>query len=92
MAAHYQLRLFIAGPEMFNQRLISTLTAILDKELGTGYQLEIINILDEPERAKDAKIIATPTLVKLQPEPIRKLFGNLTHRQSLLMGLGLNEK
>lgn len=92
MSDRHQLRLFIAGPEMFNQRLITTLVAILDKELADNYDLEIINILDKPEAAKEAKIIATPTLVKCHPEPVRKLFGNLTHRQSLIMGLGLAER
>ena len=88
MADKYQLKLFIAGPETLNTRFISTLTTILDSsQIENNYDLTVINILEQPEQAKDANIIATPTLVKLQPEPVRKLFGNLTHKASLLMGL-----
>ncbi len=65
------------------------LKSLLDEELKGRYSLEVINVLDNPERAQEDNILATPTLVKTSPPPERRVIGDLSDRKKVLLGLGL---
>ncbi len=65
------------------------LRVLLDKELKGQYSLEVINILDNPQRAVGDKILATPTLVKALPPPERRVIGDLSDKERVLTALGL---
>ena len=65
------------------------LKSLLDQELKGRYSLEVINVLDNPQRAEENNILATPTLVKASPLPERRVIGDLSNRARVLLGLGL---
>lgn len=85
----YKLRLFVTGRTPQSQRALSNLQGLLDSELQSEYELEVIDILEYPELAEREKILATPTLVRRLPEPIRKLVGDLSDRDKVLQSLDL---
>ncbi len=65
------------------------LKSLLDEELKGQYSLEVINVIEHPQRAKENNILATPTLVKASPPPERRVIGDLSNRDRVLLGLGL---
>ena len=65
------------------------LRVLLDKELKGQYSLEVINVLDNPQRAEEDHILATPTLVKASPPPEKRVVGDLSDKERLLTALGL---
>ena len=65
------------------------LKSLLDEELKGRYSLEVINVIDHPQRAEEDNILATPTLVKASPPPERRIVGDLSNRDRVLLGLGL---
>lgn len=65
------------------------LKSLLDQELKGRYSLEVINVIDHPQRAEENNILATPTLVKASPLPERRVIGDLSNRDRVLLGLGL---
>lgn len=85
----YRLRLFITGRTMHSQRAIMNLQRICDQELKGRYELEIIDILEDPAAADEDKILATPTLVRRLPEPVRKIIGDLSDLEKVYFGLDL---
>jgi circadian clock protein KaiB len=85
----YKLRLFITGRTPQSQRALDNLHNICDAELKGHYEVEVIDVLEHPLQAANEKILATPTLVKRLPEPVRKLIGDLSDRQKVLWGLDL---
>lgn len=86
----YELRLFITGSTASSQQAIENLKSICDTELnGLRYNLEIVDVLENPELAEQEKIIATPTLIKSLPPPMRKIIGDLSDREKVLLGLNL---
>ena len=68
------------------------LRVLLDKELKGQYSLEVINVLDNPQRAVEDNILATPTLVKASPPPERRVIGDLSDNERVLTALGLTPK
>ncbi|HOT82713.1 MAG TPA: circadian clock KaiB family protein [Candidatus Defluviicoccus seviourii] len=68
---------------------MSTLRQICEEELGRTYELAVIDILERPQLAENEKILATPTLVKELPPPLRRVVGDLSNRERLLVGLDL---
>lgn len=66
---------------------IANLRRICDEELGGRYELEIIDVLEHPQAAEDARILATPTLVKQLPPPLRRVIGDLSDTGKVLLGL-----
>jgi circadian clock protein KaiB len=91
MANKYLLRLFITGRTPKAERCITNLQAICEKDLGGLYELEIIDVLERPQLAEDEKILATPTLIKELPPPIRRLIGDLSDVEKVLLGLDLKD-
>src|SRR5665647_2028443 len=69
----YLLKLFITGESLRSSRAITNLRRICEDELGTEYDLVIIDVLERPQLAEDARILATPTLIKEFPLPVRRI-------------------
>jgi circadian clock protein KaiB len=68
---------------------IANLKRICEQELGGAYELEIIDVLKDPQLAEDDKILATPTLIKQLPPPLRRVIGDLSDKEKVLLGLEL---
>jgi circadian clock protein KaiB len=85
----YKLRLFVTGRTPQSQRAIQNLRSICEAEIPGDYEVEVIDVLENPELAERDKILATPTLVKRLPEPIRKIIGDLSDREKVLLGLNV---
>ncbi len=85
----YILRLYITGRTPQSQRAVDNLRRICEAELRNAYELEVIDVLEHPEAAESDKILATPTLVKQLPEPVRKIIGDLSDREKVLLGLDI---
>lgn len=85
----YKLRLYITGRTPQAQRALTNLRQICEAELKGAYEIEVIDVLEHPGLAENEKILATPTLVKRLPEPVRKIIGDLSDREKVLLGLDL---
>jgi circadian clock protein KaiB len=84
---NYILKLYIAGTSPRAQAAIANLQRICDEDLAGRYSLEIIDVLEHPEAAESDKILATPTLVKQLPPPLRRVIGDLSDKEKVLLGL-----
>ncbi len=85
----YILRLFIAGASLNSSRAINNLTNICESFLKDSYKLEIIDVYQQAEIAKQEQIIALPMLIKKYPLPERKMIGDMSATEKVLKGLGL---
>jgi circadian clock protein KaiB len=81
-----RLRLYVAGQSPNSMRAIANCRAICDEHFASGHELEIVDLLEHPERALADGVIVTPTLLKLLPPPIR-VIGNLSDREQVLLAL-----
>lgn len=90
-AEHWILRLYIAGQTPKSVAALSNLNAICEAKLKGQYKIEIIDLARKPELARENQIFAIPTLVRQIPEPIRKIIGDLSDKQRVLVGLALEE-
>jgi circadian clock protein KaiB len=88
-SGRYVLRLFVTGTTSRSQRAIANMRRICEEELADKYDLEIIDVYDHPEATQELQVIATPTLVKVLPEPLRRIIGDLSDREKVLAGLNL---
>jgi circadian clock protein KaiB len=89
MSSHrLQLRLYIAGDAPNSTQAIANLSAICREHVPEDHELEIVDILEAPERALADGVLLTPTLVKLSPAPVRRVIGSLSQREPLLQALG----
>ena len=88
--APYSLKLFITGASPNSVRAIANLKNICDKYLAIGYELEIIDVYQQPSKATSEQIIGLPMLIKYFPLPVKRLFGDLSDTEKVLKGLGLN--
>ena len=88
----YVLRLYVAGITTRSSAAIRSITEICEEHLKGHYDLEIVDIYQQPSLAKGEQIIAAPTLIKKLPEPLRRFIGNLTDREKILVGLDLRPK
>lgn len=89
---NYVLRLYVSGMTPNSLRAVENVRKICAKHLEGRYQLEIIDIYQQPFFAKEGQIIATPTLVKELPEPLRKFIGDMSHTDRILIGLGIRTR
>ncbi|NJR37726.1 MAG: circadian clock protein KaiB [Leptolyngbyaceae cyanobacterium CSU_1_4] len=85
----YILKLYVAGNTPNSIRALQTLNNILEKEFQGVYALKVIDVLKNPQLAEEDKILATPTLTKILPLPVRKIIGDLSDRERVLIGLDL---
>ena len=88
----YLLRLYVTGTTPASARAIERVSKICEERLQGRYELEVIDIYQKPALAKDEQIIATPTLVRVLPAPLRRFLGDLSKVERILFGLDLREK
>lgn len=85
----YVLRLYVAGTTARSALAIVNLKAICEEHLKGRYDLQVIDLYQQPELAKGEQIIAVPTLIKKLPPPIQKIIGDLSNSERILIGLDL---
>ena len=83
------LRLFVSGRLRVRARAIQNIRALCEEKLQNRYELEVIDIYQHPELVKPEQIVVTPTLVKKLPLPVRKIIGDLSDNERVLVGLDL---
>ena len=88
-APNYVLRLYVSGQTTRSMRSVETLRALCEKYLKNRYQLDVIDIFQQPALAVTGQIIAAPTLVKTMPLPLRKLVGDFSDQKRVILGLDL---
>jgi circadian clock protein KaiB len=85
----YKLCLFITGSTPRSMRAIENMRQICEENLKGRYSLEVVDIYDHPEATQELQIVASPTLVKILPEPLRRIIGDLSDKERVLAGLNL---
>ena len=85
----YVLRLYVTGLTPRSTRAIGTVRSVCEEHLAGQYDLEIIDVYQQPGRSTEDQIVAIPTLVKCSPQPQRLIIGDMSDRNRLLLGLGL---
>jgi len=85
----FKLYLYLSGETPPSVAGAYNLRVLLDKELKGQYSLEVINVLDNPQRAEEDNILATPTLAKASPPPEKRVVGDLSDKERVLTALGL---
>ncbi len=90
--ARYVLRLYVTGMTAKSIRAIENLKAICEEYLPGHYDLEIVDIYQHPVLMRGEQIIAAPTLIKKLPEPLRRLVGDMSDRDRVLLGLDLKSR
>jgi circadian clock protein KaiB len=85
----YLLKLYVTGSSARAERAVANLRRICEQELSDQYQLMVIDVLQQPQLAEDEKILATPTLIKELPPPLRRVIGDLSDKDKVLLGLEL---
>ena len=83
----YLLKLYVTGKTPRAELAIANLRRVCEEELEGRYQLEIIDVLEQPQLAENDKILATPTLIKQLPLPLRRIIGDLSDKDKVLLGL-----
>ncbi len=89
MKSKYQLRLYITGHSPRTDHAIANIRRICREDLQGQFDLTIIDVLENPQLAEDEKIMATPTLIKDLPHPLRRVIGDLSDKDKVLLGLDL---
>jgi len=88
----YLLKLYITGMNRRSQEALRNLERVCREYLGDNYELEVIDIYQQPALAKGDQIIAVPTLIKKLPVPLRRLIGDLSQEDRIILGLDLKAK
>ena len=88
-AERYVLRLYVTGMTARATRAIENVRAICDEHLHGRYDLQIVDVYQQPALAKREQIIAAPTLIKKLPLPLRRIIGDMSQRDRVLLGLNL---
>lgn len=88
----YVLKLYVTGMTPRSQRAIANIQKICQEHLAGRYELQIIDVYQQPTLAKGEQIIAAPTLVKKLPEPLRRFIGDMSNTDRILLGLDLRAK
>lgn len=83
----FLLKLYVTGQTPRAQTAIANLRRICDEELEGRYELDIIDVLEHPDLAENDRVLATPTLIKQLPPPLRRIIGDLSDRDRVLVGL-----
>jgi circadian clock protein KaiB len=85
----YVLKLYVTGKNALSQTAIANLARICEGELGGQYEMEVIDILERPQLAEDERIFATPAVIRQLPPPLRRVVGDLSDKEKVLVGLDL---
>ena len=83
------LSLYVAGDTPKSRTALSNLKKICAEHLDGRYRIKVIDLLENPKLARDHQILALPTLVRQLPQPIRKIIGDLSNTERVLVGLGI---
>ena len=86
------LRLYIAGQSARSAAALRNLEAVCEEHLAGRYRIEVIDLLKHPQLARGDQIIAVPTLVRHLPPPMKKIIGDLSNEESVLVGLDLRQR
>lgn len=89
---NWELRLYVAGQTPKSLTAFANLKKICEEHLAGQYHIEVIDLLKKPQLASGDQILAIPTLVRKLPEPIRKIIGDLSDTERVLVGLNLREQ
>ena len=87
----WELRLYVAGQTPRSIRAFANLKVLCEERLKDRYRIEVIDLMKQPQLARGDQIVATPTLVRKLPQPIRKIVGDLSDTLRVLVGLDLRE-
>ena len=86
----FVLKLYVTGMTPRAERAVANLRRICESELAEGlYELRVIDVLEQPQLAEDEKILATPTLIKELPPPLRRIIGDMSDKEKVLLWLDL---
>lgn len=85
----WELRLYVAGQTPKSMAAFANLTTLCETHLSGGYKIEVIDLVQNPQLAAGDQIVAIPTLVRKLPEPLRKIVGDLSNTERVLVGLQL---
>lgn len=88
----YVLRLYVSGSTSKSARAVDNIKRVCERHLKNRYDLEVIDLYQQPDVARDKQIVALPTLVKQLPLPQRKLLGDLSSQKNVLRGLDLGKR
>jgi len=88
----YELRLYVAGKTSKSVVALENLKNICEEHLKGQYSIEVIDLLERPQLAEGDQILAIPTLVKKVPEPVRKIIGDLSNVEKVLVGLDIRPR
>ena len=88
----WTLRLYVAGQTTKSMTAFSNLKKICEEHLPGEYKIEVIDLIENPQLASDHQILAIPTLIRKLPEPIRKIVGDLSDTERVLVGLDLQPR
>ena len=91
MPAPHVFRLYVAGAAPSSTSAVELVRTVCEEHLADGYELEVVDVYQQPLLALEADILTVPTLVRLSPAPMRRILGHLTDRSRLLLGLALND-
>jgi circadian clock protein KaiB len=92
MAEQFALRLYVAGQTPKAARAFSNLRKICDEHLAGRYSIEVIDLIENPSLGRGDQILAVPTLVRKLPAPIKKIIGDLSNTERVLVGLDLRPR
>jgi circadian clock protein KaiB len=88
----WELRLYVAGQTPRSMRALANLKQLCEEHLAGQYAIEVIDLVQNPQLADGDQILAIPTLVRKLPEPVRKIIGDLSDTDRVLVGLDLRER
>lgn len=88
----YELRLYVAGQTPKSLTAFANLKKLCEEHLAGQYHIEVVDLLKHPQLASGDQILAIPTLVRKLPEPIKKIIGDLSNTERVLVGLDIREK
>ena len=89
VAGKIQLKLYVAGQTPRSVAALANLQRVCEEYVPNGYKITVIDLLKKPQLASGDQILAVPTLVRRLPEPIRKIIGDLSDKEKLLVGLNI---
>lgn len=89
MCERYQLKLYVTGDTPRSQRAIANLYRLCDQELPGQYKITVIDVTKSPQLAETEHILVTPTLIKECPNPVQRIVGDLSDKETVLWGLNI---
>lgn len=92
LAAKWELKLYVAGQTAKSLQAFANLKRICEEHMAGEYRIEVVDLMKNPQLAKGDQILALPTLVRKLPEPVRKIIGDLSNTERVLVGLDLRAR